>query len=317
MQKRALQFLSLVIPVYNEEETLPFLRESLAAWLPSLGGTRTEVILVDDGSADASLAFLEAWSAEDPRIKVLSFSRNFGHQAAVTAGLKHVRGDACVIIDADLQDPLAVIPEMIKRYEEGYDVVYGQRRRREGETFFKRCTAWIFYRTMERCMNVPLPLDTGDFRLVSRACIDAVNAMPESHRFLRGMFAWVGFAQAAVPYARDPRKYGETKYPLRKMLSFAWQGISSFSTLPIRLVSYSGMCIAVAAFVAGLYAMTSYVRGDTVQGWTALTILLAGLGGMILLGLGIIGEYVGKIYEEVKGRPGYIIQRSFNLDKDE
>ena len=317
MRKRTLQSLSLVIPVYNEEETLPFLKESLAAWLPSLGDIRTEIILVDDGSADASLAFLEAWSEEDAAIKVLSFSRNFGHQAAVTAGLKYVRGEACVIIDADLQDPLDVIHEMIRRYEEGYDVAYGQRMRREGETFFKRGTAWAFYRTMELCMSVPLPLDTGDFRLVSRACVDAVNAMPESHRFLRGMFAWVGFEQIAVPYSRDSRKYGETKYPLRKMLSFAWRGISSFSTLPIRLVSYAGVCIALGAFLAGLYALFVYVRGDVIQGWTSLTILLAGLGGMILLGLGIIGEYVGKIYEEVKGRPGYIIRKSCNIDNGE
>lgn len=314
MQNRTLHFLSLVIPIYNEEETLPYLRQSLEAWLPSLGDRETEIILVNDGSRDNSLRALEDWAAADSRVKVISFSRNFGHQAAVTAGLRHVRGQACVIIDADLQDPLDVVHAMIARYEEGYDVAYGQRMRREGESVFKRGTAWAFYRVMEACMNVPLPLDTGDFRLVSRACLDAVNAMPESHRFLRGMFAWAGFAQIAVPYSRDPRKYGETKYPLRKMLSFAWNGISSFSTLPIRLVSYAGLLIAVAAFLAGLYAFVVYLLGNTIQGWTSLTILLAGLGGMILLGLGIIGEYVGKIYEEVKARPGYIIQKTVNMD---
>ena len=313
LNKRSLNFLSFVIPVFNEEETLPYLRAELGAWLPSLGERQVEIFLVDDGSQDASLDFLEKWAAADARVKVVSFSRNFGHQSAVTAGLKYCTGDACVILDADLQDPLDVVGEMVARYEEGYDVVYGQRVKREGESFFKRCSAWLFYRGVEAAMDVPLPLDAGDFRLVSRACVDAVNAMPEAHRFLRGMFAWIGFSQVAVPFVRKARKFGKTKYPLAKMLAFAWSAVTSFSTIPIRLVSYTGLAIALVAFVAGLWALGTYFAGNSIQGWTSLTIIMAGIGGMILLGLGIIGEYVGKIYEEVKARPAYIVQRTINV----
>ena len=314
LQKRSLGFLSFVIPVFNEEETLPYLRETLTAWLPSLGERRVEIVLVDDGSRDGSLLLLEEWAAMDARVKVVSFSRNFGHQSAVTAGLKYAGGEACVIIDADLQDPLEAVHEMIARYEEGYEVAYGQRTRREGESVFKRGTAWLFYRGLEAGMNVPLPLDTGDFRLVSRACVDAVNAMPESHRFMRGLFAWIGFPQVAVPFERSPRKFGKTKYSLGKMLTFAWNAVTSFSTVPIRLVSYTGLFIALISFVAGLWALITHLAGHSIQGWTSLTIILAGIGGMILLGLGIIGEYIGKIYEEVKARPAYIVRRTINVD---
>ena len=315
LQKRSLGFLSFVIPIFNEEETLPYLWKSLAAWLPSLGERQVEIILVDDGSQDGSLKLIEDWAAADGRIKVVSFSRNFGHQSAVTAGLKYCRGEACVIIDADLQDPLEAVHEMIARYEEGYDVAYGQRIGREGESVFKRATAWLFYRGMNAGMDVPLPLDTGDFRLVSRACVDAVNALPESHRFIRGLFAWIGFPQIAVPFKRSPRRFGSTKYPLGKMLVFAWNAITSFSTVPIRLVSYTGLVIAVVSFLAGLWAFGAHLAGHTVHGWTSLIIILAGIGGMILLGLGIIGEYIGKIYEEVKARPAYIVQRTINVDE--
>lgn len=315
LQKRSLDFLSFVIPIFNEEATLPYLRESLAVWLPSLGERRVEIILVDDGSQDGSLGLIEDWAAADGRVKVVSFSRNFGHQSAVTAGLRYCRGEACVIIDADLQDPLEAVHEMIARYEQGYDVAYGQRTRREGESVFKRGTAWLFYRGMKAGMDVPLPLDAGDFRLVSRACVDAVNALPESHRFMRGLFSWIGFPQVAVPFRRSPRRFGGTKYPLGKMLVFAWNAVTSFSTVPIRLVSYTGLVIAVVSFVAGLWALGTHLAGQTVHGWTSLTIILAGIGGMILLGLGIIGEYIGKIYEEVKARPAYIVQRTINVDQ--
>lgn len=313
-QPRSLSFLSFVIPVFNEEATIPYLREQLTAWLPSLGDIDYEIILVNDGSKDNSLELLEEWASQNTRIKVVSFSRNFGHQPAVSAGLRFVKGEACVIIDADLQDPLNTIHNMIERYEEGYDVAYGQRMARKGESFFKRGTAWLFYRVMDACMPVSLPLDSGDFRLVSRECLDAINAMPESNRFLRGLFAWAGFSQIAVPFSRDERRFGETKYPLRKMLSFAWNGITSFSTVPIKLVSCVGLLVALFSFLSGVWVLTSYLCGNTVQGWSSLAILLAFLGGMILIGIGIIGEYIGKIYEEVKARPAYIIQRKINMD---
>jgi len=263
---RKLSFLSFVIPVYNEEATLPYLRDALTPWLDALPDIKVEALLVNDGSTDRSFAFLEEWGQTDGRIKVISFSRNFGHQAAVTAGLAHAAGEAVVIIDADLQDPLNVVKDMIARYEEGYDVAYGKRIEREGETSFKRGTAWIFYRLMQRCMRVDMPADAGDFRLVSRQCVDAINAMPETHRFLRGMFAWVGFSQIAVPYVRDSRKHGETKYPLRKMMALAWNGITSFSAFPIRLVMFCGLLTALLGGIAGIYALFSHFSGNTVAG---------------------------------------------------
>lgn len=309
-----LELLSFIIPIYNEEETIGYLREKLATWLESLKDVKTEIILINDGSRDKSLSLLKEWAKADSTIKVLSFSRNFGHQNAVTAGLHYATGDAAVIIDADLQDPLDVVHEMIARYREGYDVAYGQRLRREGETKFKLGTAWFFYRVMNYCMPVDLPVDTGDFRLVSRKAIDAINAMPERRRFLRGMFAWSGFKQIAVPYERQSRKYGETKYPLRKMLSLAWNGITSFSSVPLRCISLVGIGSAGIGILAIIYTLFSLIFGDTVPGWASLMCLTAFIGGMILLSLGIIGEYVGKIYEEIKGRPTYIVAEEINFD---
>lgn len=310
---RKLSYLSLVIPIYNEEAGLPFLREQLELFLPSLGLIETEIILVDDGSKDSSLAFCETWASVSPKVKIVAFSRNFGHQPAVTAGLKYARGEAVVIMDADLQDPLSVIPEMIKRYEEGYDVVYGQRISRQGETFFKKSTAWAFYRLMQKCVYKDLPKDTGDFRLVARNVVQAINAMPEVHRFLRGMFAWVGFKQIAVPYVREERRFGETKYPLSKMMRFAWGAITSFSALPIRMVCLWGALIALIGFMICLYALYAWIIGDTVQGWTSLMGLIAMLGGSAILAIGLVGEYVGNIFEEVKHRPIYIVAKTINI----
>ncbi len=309
---RTLKKLSIVLPIYNEEEGLSFLRESLEAFLPSLQDIYTEIILVDDGSVDASYAMCKAWANVAPHVKVLQLSRNFGHQPAVSAGLEYATGEAVVIIDADLQDPLHVIPEMIARYNEGYDMVYGQRSIRKGETRFKNMTAWLFYRIMRWGVHKDLPVDTGDFRLVSAAVVKVINAMPESHRFLRGMFAWAGFSQTAVQYQRDERRFGQTKYPLRKMLSFAWRGISSFSTIPIKCVTFLGVFTAFLGIVVCFYTLVSWLQGDVVQGWTSLMGWGTFLGGMLLLALGIIGDYVGKIYEEVKRRPQYIVKSVLN-----
>jgi dolichol-phosphate mannosyltransferase len=245
----------------------------------------------------------------------LSFSKNFGHQMAVSAGLAIAQGDAVVIMDADLQDPLEVVPEMVARYREGYDVVYGQRSERAGETIFKRATAWAFYRLMRRFVHPDLPADTGDFRLVSRRCLDAILRMNEQHRFLRGLFAWVGFPQIAVRYKRDPRRFGETKYPFFKMVKFAWNAALSFSTFPIKLITAGGFATALLACAYGVYAVVQkYFFHNTVQGWTGLVVIGGLIGGMILVSLGIIGEYVGRIFEEIKRRPLYIVKDDTRAD---
>lgn len=311
---RPLSLLSLVFPVYNEEDALPRLRESLEGWFSDLGYP-CEVILVDDGSADGSLSFLRQWSEADSRIRILSLSRNFGHQIAVTAGLRHTRGDAVVILDADLQDPLEVIPEMVKKYREGYDIVYGQREQRLGETWAKRTTAWIFYRIMRGLVHRQLPPDTGDFRLVSKRCIEALRAMPEGHLFLRGLFAWMGFPQTAVRYIRQPRSAGQTKYSYGRMIAFAANAALSFSPLPIRLIALFGAGLATAGFAYGLYSAARwYLIGDTVAGWPTIVVLLTILGGMNLVCLGIIGEYISRIYEETKRRPLFLVKESINIE---
>ncbi|MBQ7606603.1 MAG: glycosyltransferase family 2 protein [Desulfovibrionaceae bacterium] len=310
---RTLSFLSFVIPVYNEQATLPYLRSQFEEWLPKFGERQYEIVLVDDGSRDASLVFCADWARDCPYVKVISFSRNFGHQPALSCGLSYASGEAVVILDADLQDPLSAVPAMIQRFEEGYDVAYGQRIARQGETVFKKVTAWAFYRIMQRCVYRGLPKDTGDFRLVSRRVVDIVKAMPEEHLFLRGMFAWVGFPQIAVPYVRDERRFGETKYPFSRMAKFAWSAITSFSALPIRLVSLWGACVGFLGFLICLYAFCSWLAGNVVQGWTSLIGVTALLGGSSIMAIGIVGEYVGNIFEEVKKRPKYIVSRVFNI----
>ena len=299
---------SFVFPVYNEADGLSFLRSTLETWLKSFPEP-VEIVLIDDGSRDNSFNLIQEWAACDPRVRGLSFSKNFGHQMAVSAGLAVAQGDAIIIMDADLQDPLEVVPEMIARYREGYDVVYGQRVGREGETVFKRASAWLFYRLMRRFVHPDLPEDTGDFRLVSRRCLDVILRMNEQHRFLRGLFAWVGFPQIAVRYKRNPRRFGETKYPFWKMARLAWNAALSFSTLPIKLITAGGFATAALACAYGVYAVVQkYFFHSTVQGWTGLVVILGLIGGMILVSLGVIGEYVGRIFEEIKRRPLYIVQ---------
>jgi dolichol-phosphate mannosyltransferase len=305
---------SLVIPVYNEGETLPYLRNALTEWKTSLA-YGLEVVLVDDGSTDNSFWLLCDWADSDPDIRVISLSRNFGHQAAVTAGFSFARGDAIVIIDADLQDPLDVIPMMVEKYREGYDVVYGRRTCREGEGLFKRFTAWLFYRVMRFLVHRQLPEDVGDFRLVSRRCMDVVLRMGEVHRFLRGMFAWVGFEQTAVEYRRAARLHGQTKYPFSKMARLALDAAISFSTVPIKLIGWAGLATAAFGFGYAVYSvLQALVFHDTVRGWTTLVVLFALVGGMILVALSVIGEYVARIYEQVKGRPLYVVKDTRNVD---
>jgi dolichol-phosphate mannosyltransferase len=298
---------SLVIPIYNEEEVLPQLDGRLHAMLDKLG-VDSEVVFVDDGSKDRSLELLRAMVAREPRYRALSFSRNFGHQRAITCGMDASRGKAVVVMDADLQDPPEVIVEMLAKWREGFDVVYGRRRSREGETWFKLVTAKIFYRCFAAMIPIEVPLDAGDFRLMSRRVIVAMHELRETHRFVRGLVAWVGFKQTAVEYDRSARAAGETKYPLRKMLAFAFDGIMSFSILPLRLATYLGLLVGLASV---LYAMVAvfvhFVIKTTVPGWTTTVVLVSLLFSVHLLVMGVLGEYVGRIYEQVKDRPLYIV----------
>lgn len=306
--------LSIVMPAFNEEQIIPLLRDRLDAFLPTVP-CDVEVILVNDGSRDGTLHRLAEWAREDSRIKVVGLARNFGHQAAVTAGLDAAAGDAIVIIDCDLQDPPEVILQMLARYREGYDVVYGQRISREGESAGKRLTAWMFYRLMRTFVYADLPADAGDFRLVSRRCLEVLNAMRETHRFLRGMVAWVGFPQIAVKYQRAARAAGESKYPLRKMLKFAWTAAVSFSPLPLRVGLLIGILVATLGFLFGLYVVVGRLLGwyTPAPGWASLTVLICLIGGAVLISNGILGEYVGRIFEEAKGRPLYIVSDRLNF----
>ena len=305
--------LSLVIPLYNEETVVPFLRDAIGHFLPELCG-EAEIVLVNDGSTDSTLKLLVEWAQQNPRVKIVNFSRNFGHQIACTAGLDYATGEAAVLLDADLQDPLGVIPRMIERYCEGYDVVYGQRLARPGETRFKRVTAWLFYRLMCRFVHKELPLDTGDFRLLSRPCLSALQQMRETHRFLRGMVTWVGFPQIGVQYERSPRVAGATKYPLSKMMVFAWTAATSFSTLPLRASIWLGVIVTLMGMAEAAHALLAKIfHWYVVPGWSSLTVLISVLGGATLVSIGVLGEYVGKLYEQTKNRPLYIVSQTINV----
>jgi glycosyltransferase involved in cell wall biosynthesis len=305
--------LSLVIPMYNEEAVVPLLRNALEEFMSEISA-ETEVILVNDGSCDSTLARIAGWAAEDTRVKVVHFSRNFGHQSACTAGLDFASGDAVVVLDADLQHPLRVIHEMIRRYCEGYDVAYAAGLVREGETWFKRFSAWVFYRLMRSMVYKNLPADAGDFRLISRECLDGLRQMRETHRFLRGMVAWVGYAQIGVPYERAPRAAGETKYPLSKMLSFAWTAATSFSILPLRISTFMGLVVTIFGLAEAVRAILAHVfHWYTVTGWTSLLVTICVIGGTLLISIGVLGEYVGKLYEQSKDRPLYLVARTLNL----
>ncbi|MCG6142068.1 glycosyltransferase family 2 protein [Leptospira mtsangambouensis] len=308
------KLLTIIIPCYNEESVLPYLKDRLNRFLETLP-TKTEVIFVNDGSDDDTIFQLVNWAKDDPRIQVVSLSRNFGHQIAVTAGMDYAKGDAIVIMDADLQDPPEVILEMLTKYREGYDVVYGQRMARSGESFFKKTTAWAFYRIMKILVHKDLPLDSGDFRLISRRCLDALNGLRENHRFLRGMNAWIGFPQTPVYYNRDPRIAGETKYPLRKMLKLAMNAAVSFSPLPLRFSLGLGIIVAIIGFAVGVYALFRAFQHFILQmpivynpGWATIVTLICLIGGSILISIGILGEYVARIFEESKGRPLYVVE---------
>jgi polyisoprenyl-phosphate glycosyltransferase len=304
---------SFVVPVYNEHETLPALYERLLFVLERLDGT-AEVIFVDDGSDDDSFGRMIEITLRDPRFKVLQLSRNFGHQTAITAGLDFAEGNAIIVMDADLQDPPETVLMMAQRWREGFDVVYAVRRARPGENRFKRFTAARFYRLLRRLTDVDIPADVGDFRLVDRKALDAYKTMRENDRFVRGMFSWVGFKQTGVMYDRDERFAGQTKYPLRKMVNFAIDGIVSFSNAPLRLALALGFVVSITSFVYGFVAIVLKLSGAfTVPGWTSIIFVASFLGGVQLIVLGVVGEYVGRIYVETKRRPLYIVNRSAGL----
>ena len=309
--------LSLVIPIFNEEAVIPELarrlHEVIAAWQPLIDSW--EVVFVDDGSRDQSLAQLKKLASEESRFKVVSFARNFGHQMAITAGMDRAEGEAVVIMDADLQDPPELVAEMITRWREGYDVVYGVRRTRHGETWFKKLTAAAFYRILRAMLGgISIPADAGDFRLLGRPVVLAMRALRERHRFVRGMVSWVGFRQVAVYYDRPARFAGETKYPLRKMLRFAADGIASFSIVPLRFATWLGVLAGIgASFTAAWATYERFYGSGVVAGWTTIMIAVALGASAQLLMTGVLGEYVGRIYEEVKRRPLYITAEEINI----
>ncbi len=299
---------SIIVPVWNEAESLPELYRRISEVMNSMADS-WELILVDDGSVDGSTDQIYTLAEGDERVRPLIFARNFGHQIAVTAGLDHSRGQAVIIIDADLQDPPEVIIELISKWREGYEVVYATREEREGESFFKKVTAKAFYRIINRITDIDIPLDTGDFRLMDRKVVAVVNSMRERHRFLRGMSAWVGFRQTGVPYARAARYAGETHYPLKKMITLALTAITGFSFLPLQVATYMGFISASISIVAIPVVITLRLTGSEAffgQATTLIAVLF--LGGVQLISLGILGEYIGRLYDEARGRPLYILR---------
>ena len=298
---------SIVVPVYNEEECILETHRRLKDVMDRSGGTY-EIIFVNDGSRDDSADRIRMLCRSDRALRLIDFSRNFGHQAAVTAGLHHASGQAVVIIDCDLQDPPEVILEMIARWKEGYDVVYGKRISREGETWFKRVSASMFYRLLKTLTSVDIPVDTGDFRLIDRKVCDVLGKISEKNRYLRGLVSWVGFKQIAVEYERDERFAGETKYPLRKMLRLALDGITSFSYKPLKIASYLGLAVSAFSFVYLVVVLFQRLFTDsTITGWASIVALSLLFNGIMLMVLGIVGEYLGRIYDETKNRPLYIV----------
>ena len=308
--------ISVVIPMYYEEEVAQECYNRMSKVLKDITNYKYEIIFVNDGSKDKTLEILEEIAKDDLKVKVISLSRNFGHQAAVTAGLKYTTGDATVIMDADMQDPPEVIEKMIKLWEQGNEVIYAKRKSREGETAFKLFTAKMFYKILNGLSDVEIPKDTGDFRLADKKVIDVINSLPEHNKFLRGLFSWVGFKQIPLEYERKERFAGKTKYPLKKMLKLASDGIISFSTKPLKILGILGITSVFISIAILIYSILSYVfdLNQLTAGWTSLMVTITFLGGMQLLSIWLIAEYIGKIYDESKGRPEYIIDKKINMD---
>lgn len=306
---------SVVVPVYNEEEVVKECYFRLKYVMDSTNEPY-EIIFVNDGSKDNTYKIVSEICENDKNVKCIDFSRNFGHQLAITAGMNYAIGQAIVVIDADLQDPPEVILEMLKKWKEGYQVVYGKRLKRKGETVFKRVTAKAFYRVLRKLTEVDIPVDAGDFRLIDRRVCDALNKINEKNRYVRGIISWLGFKTTYVEFEREKRFAGETKYPLKKMIKFATDAIISFSYKPLKMTSYFGILLSAGSFLYLLYTLISYAMGliDTVAGWMSTIAILLFFNGIILWFLGIMGEYVGRIYDEVKARPLYIVNEFINFN---
>ena len=301
--------LSIVVPCFNEEACLEVLHQRLSATAKAAAGADYELVLVNDGSRDRSWEIMQRLAASDPHLVAVNLSRNHGHQLALTAGLDLCRGDKILVIDADLQDPPELLPKMLEAMRENEaEVVYGVRKSRRGETAFKRATAHGFYRLLSRATEIDIPLDTGDFRLVSRRALDALLAMPEQARFIRGMVAWIGFKQLPFPYDRDERFAGETKYPLRKMVGFALDALTSFSSAPLKLASHAGLILSLGSLLLIAYIAYAWLAGESIQGWTSLMLVVVVLGAIQMFVLALMGEYIGRLYNEAKRRPLYIVQ---------
>lgn len=306
--------LSVVVPMYFEEEVANECHNRLST---AISAFDYEIIYVNDGSTDKTLPILKDIAQENNRVKIISFSRNFGHQAAVTAGVKYAKGDCVAIIDADLQDPPELIPDMVELWKEGYEVVYAKRKKRKGESFFKKVTAKAFYRTLSSLTDTDIPNDTGDFRLIDRKVADAFNSMSEHNRFIRGMVAWLGYKQIPIEYVRDERYAGETKYPLKKMLKLALDGIMSFSTKPLKLVTNLGTLTLLFSLGIIVYALISQFTGNVTSGWTSTLIVITMLSGVQLLSIGVVGGYIARIYEESRNRPIYLVSEEINVDGED
>jgi polyisoprenyl-phosphate glycosyltransferase len=309
------EFFSIVIPLYNEEEVVNECIKRVTKVMDSTG-YGYEVVFVNDGSHDATYSIMEKECQRDKRLKLIDFSRNFGHQTAITAGMDYAQGDAVIVMDADLQDPPEVLPRMIEKYHEGYDVVYAVRTKREGESFFKRFTAKVFYRFLKFMCSIDIPVDTGDFRLLSRRVINVMKKLTERNRYVRGLVSWVGFRQTGIEYERDRRFAGETKYPLKKMLKLSVDGITSFSTKPLKLSKNLGLVMAFSGFIYALYVIIQRLTNNAVQsGWASTVVLILVVGGIQLIMLGIIGEYIARIFDESKNRPLYIVRETLNMEQ--
>ncbi|MFA2766688.1 glycosyltransferase family 2 protein [Bacillus pacificus] len=310
------KLISVVVPMYFEEEVAQECYNRLKSVMLQ-NNINYEFVFVNDGSTDRTMEILSEIAANDYRTKIVNFARNFGHQVAVTAGIAAAKGDAIVIIDADLQDPPEVIPELIAKWEEGYEVVYAKRKQRKGETWFKLLTAKYFYKFLNYMSDIDIPKDTGDFRIIDRKIADVFNQMTERNRFIRGMMSWVGFRQTYVEYERDERFAGETKYPLKKMIKFASDGIIAFSTKPLRIVMSLGLLSVLISIIVLLYTVTVKVFGHGTQtGWASIMVAITFFSGIQLLGLGIVGQYIARIYDESKNRPIYIVKETINIDEE-
>ncbi|MBS0504945.1 MAG: glycosyltransferase family 2 protein [Proteobacteria bacterium] len=300
--------LSIVVPCYNEEACLAELHRRLSAAALECVGAAHEIVLVNDGSRDSTWGVMQALAASDPHLVAVNLSRNHGHQLALTAGLDLAMGDRILIIDADLQDPPELLPAMMREMDlAGADVVYGLRRSREGETAFKRGTAKLFYRLLSKATDTNIPVDTGDFRLITRRALDVFLSMPEQARFIRGMVAWLGFRQVPLPYDRDERFAGVTNYPLRKMVRFALDALTSFSSTPLKLASHAGILLSIGSLLLIVYILAGWLTGRAVEGWTSLMLVVVALGAVQMFVLGVMGEYLGRLYSQSKQRPLYIV----------